>query len=642
VTERPTPPDPEFERFAADEALYRSLIEDQSEFVVRWTPDGTLTFVNAAYCRCLGKPLGELLGRSLFGAQEGAERLAVLGRLADPERGRAERPELQLSRGPVGEGRWHEWTDRARYDEAGRIVEILSVGRDVHEKVLQRQALEESELRYRSLFDDSRDAIIISGPDGAIEDVNQAALELFEATAKDQLVGIDPNRLYEDFSQRERLIHEVTEKGFARDFELRLITRRGNKRTVLDTVTAARDGDGRLLGYRGMLRDVTAERRLAEQFRQSQEMDAIGRLAGGVAHDFNNLLTVICGYSDIGLVEAAANDPLRQHFAQIQGAARRATDLTRQLLAFSRQQDLELQRLDLNRVIADFEDLLRRSISEDILLETVFEEPLWSVTADPGQLERVLMNLVLNARDAMPAGGRLVIETRNVPVHDRQPDDRVAGLAPGDYVALLVSDTGCGMDEATRGQIFEPFFTTKGRDKGTGLGLSTVYGIVKQSGGSILAYSESGEGSVFKIYLPRADGKAPQDEPATAAPAVALPPATVLVVDDDEAICKLAHRILAPRGLRVLTAGSAEEALAVSDSQDGVIDLLLTDLVLPGMDGLELAVAIQRRRPAIKLVVMSGYSERGRGLEERLPEGGQFLGKPFSPADLAQRIASAL
>jgi len=753
------------DRLSASEERYRALVEDQTEFVVRWTPDGTRTFVNQAYCRHLHAPRETLLGSTFFSPEEEAERLEVLVKLADWSPGNPPIASRQLFLEADGEQRWLEWFDRAIHDEGGRIVEIQSVGRDIHEQVLAQErqrasdarfrtlfehspdaifveslegevldvnlaacelhgltrdqligkdvvdlvpehakeaamsdfralvagdkeridglsvgkegqdvpvsltgsriqysgqhallihardvseqrtvseALRLSEQKYRRLFEQSRDAIIISAPDKAIEDANPAALELFECNSKEELRLMDPLTLYERSEDREELVRRVAEHGYVEDFELGLVSRTGKRFTVLDTITALHDASGRLLGYRSILRDVTERRRLQAQLRQAQKMEAVGRLAGGLAHDFNNMLTVIGGYADLGLRCDTAG-PFAENFSQIQEATRRATDLTGQLLVFSRQQDLNPQVLDLNSVVSGFETLLRGSLTEDIYIELNLDQGLGSIEADPGQVEQVLMNLAVNAGHAMPDGGRLVIETRNVELTEVLHDEG-GQMTPGPYVMLVVSDTGCGMSEETRSRVFEPFFTTKKKGQGTGLGMSTAYGIVQQSGGSIWVYSEEGQGTVFKIYLPRIDAdqeqtKEPVQEAVTHHGAER---ATILITDDDSGIRSFLANALGQKGFRVLTATSAEEAQQVSQALDRPIDILLTDLILPGADGIQLAEAIRGRYPRAAIILMSGYSERATPNGYEIPDHAIFLGKPFAIDEVTRVVREAL
>jgi two-component system cell cycle sensor histidine kinase/response regulator CckA len=386
--------------------------------------------------------------------------------------------------------------------------------------------------------------------------------------------------------------------------------------------------------------DVTERRQLEAQLRQSQKMEAIGTLAGGVAHDFNNLLTTILGYSGLLLDGLEGESPLREGIEEIQKAGERAAALTRQLLAFSRRQVLAPVVLDLNAVVANMEKMLRRLIGEDVALVAVLARDLWSVRADAGQIEQVIVNLVVNARDAMPRGGKVTIETRNHDLDDSYVRTH-AYAQPGEHVCLSVSDTGTGIDPETRARIFEPFFTTKSPGKGTGLGLSTVYGIVKQSGGSIEVYSEPGRGTSFKVYLPRVlDGE------NSVAPEAKHPPVggaeTVLLVEDEEAVRRLARLVLEKMGYKVLEAASAEEALSVAGDHAGEIGLLLTDSVMSGMSGPDLARILRVQRPETRVLFMSGYTDDAIVRHGLLEPNEAFLQKPFSPDVLARKIREVL
>jgi diguanylate cyclase (GGDEF)-like protein len=384
-----------------------------------------------------------------------------------------------------------------------------------------------------------------------------------------------------------------------------------------------------------------ALRQSEEQLRQSQKMEAVGRLAGGVAHDFNNLLTAITGYSQLALNGLGDRDPVRKDIEEIRKAADRAASLTHQLLAFSRRQVLEPKVLDLNAVVADMETMLRRLIGEDIDLISILDPAAGQVTADPGQLEQVLLNLAVNARDAMPQGGKLVIETANAELDEAYAARHVA-VRPGPYVMLAVSDTGHGMDAETRARVFEPFFTTKEPGKGTGLGLSTVYGIVKQSGGHIWVYSEPEHGTTFKIYLPRVEDAAetpvPHAQPLTPAGGAE----TILLVEDDGGVRSLARRVLESKGYRVLEARQGDEALAISAWYDGPIALMLTDLVMPGKGGRELARCFASVRPDMRVLYMSGYTDNAIFQQQVFDPGTAFLSKPFTPDELARKVREVL
>ena len=386
--------------------------------------------------------------------------------------------------------------------------------------------------------------------------------------------------------------------------------------------------------------DVTELRQAEAQLRVSQRLEAVGRLAGGVAHDFNNLLLVIINYSEFAIADLPASDSTRQDLEEVARAGRRAADLTRQLLAFSRKQILEPELLDVNDVVRGIEGMLRRLLGEDILIETHLCEELGTALADPGQLEQVIMNLAVNARDAMPTGGRLTIETANAEL-DRDAVRRHPDSDAGRFVLLAVTDTGCGMDAETREQVFEPFFTTKEAGKGTGLGLSTVYGVVKQTGGQIHLYSEPGQGTTFKIYLPRQDGIAsPRSRPTV----VGVPTGeeTLLLVEDDDAVRRLAQRILVTAGYRVLSAASGEEALALAEQHGADIDLLVTDVVMPGMSGRELSQRLGPTLPRLRVLFMSGYTDNAIVHHGVLDPGTHFCTKPFTAAGLARKVREVL
>jgi PAS domain S-box-containing protein len=402
-----------------------------------------------------------------------------------------------------------------------------------------------------------------------------------------------------------------------------------------------RDAAGAIIGTFGISRDVTERRSLEQQFRQAQRIEAVGRLAGGVAHDFNNILTVITGSTELLLQDLAADDSRRGDLEEVRTAAQRAATLTRQLLAFSRKQVLQPRVLDLNTVVRSLDRMLQRLIGEDVMLELVLEPALHAVRADPGQIEQVIMNLAVNARDAMPKGGRLRIETANV-VLDEAFARTHAGAVAGSYVFLRMSDTGVGMDAQTQSHLFEPFFTTKEAGKGTGLGLATVYGIVKQSGGYIWVDSESGRGASFTIYLPTVD--AAVETPGV--PAHVTPQAggreTVLLVEDDAAVRVVATRALTEKGYRVLSAADGQSALELARGNLAVIQLLITDIVMPGMTGPDLAAGLRAERRDLPVIYMSGYTADTAVLHRILEAGVPFLQKPFTPVGLALKVREVL
>jgi len=386
----------------------------------------------------------------------------------------------------------------------------------------------------------------------------------------------------------------------------------------------------------------TAERKdLQAQLNQSQKLEAVGQLAGGIAHDFNNLLTAIMGYSQLSLVRLPLDNPLRPNLEEIKKAGDRAASLTRQLLAFSRKQVMQPRVFDLNSVIADLEKMLRRMIAEDIELRTRFQAKLGNVKADPGQIEQVIVNLAVNARDAMPLGGKLTIETANIDLDETYAQQHLA-VVPGAYVMLAVSDTGMGMDAETQQHIFEPFFTTKEVGKGSGLGLSTVYGIVKQSGGNIWVYSETGKGTTVKIYLPRVDEVAEEYKRTVAQSDLPQGNETILLVEDDEMVRRVAREVLKTSGYRVLEAASGSAARQICEQNKDVIHLLLTDVVMPEMSGREVVNRLLPMHPEMRVLYMSGYAENAIVHHGVLDQGISFIQKPFGPQALALKVREVL
>jgi two-component system, cell cycle sensor histidine kinase and response regulator CckA len=523
--------------------------------------------------------------------------------------------------------------------------------REVAERALAEESLRESRRRYELLVN-SVNGVVWEAvwPPLRFTFVSRQAERLLGYPAAAWLDDPDfwPSRVHPD--DREWAVgyceRAVAERR-SHAFEYRMTAADGRTVWVRDIVTVE-GGDGGGADLRGIIIDVTEQREASralrereEQLRQSQKMEAVGQLAGGVAHDFNNLLTAIGGYAELTLRRLAADSPLRRNLTEIARAASRAAALTRQLLAFSRRQIMQPAVLDLNAVILEIKDMLGRLIAEDVRLETRLSPALGRVRADRGQLEQVILNLVVNARDAMPAGGTLLIETSDVRLDDDYAR-RHAPVEPGEYVRLAVSDTGCGMDAETRKHIFEPFFTTKPAGKGTGLGLSTVYGIVKQSGGYVWAYSEVGEGTVFKIYLPRV-------EEGAAGPRAAEPPGrdlrgteTILLVEDEEQVRGVAREALEASGYKVIQAAGGAEALSLCESRGGEIDLMITDVVMPGMSGPNVAARLPELRPGVKVLFMSGYTDElivSRGV---LQEGVNFIEKPFSPDDLLHKVREVL
>ena len=540
---------------------------------------------------------------------------------------------------------------RRRLAEAEQVNEALTKGQidavvdAAHQEPLllrqAQEALRESEGRYRHIVEAATEGICSLDAELRINFANGAFARMLGYTPE-EMVGTPVERYSFPAESNEFREHmDARRRGVAEQYERRLRRKDGKECWCFVSGAPILDSDGRFAGSFGMFTDITDRRRLEEQLRQSQKMEAVGRLAGGVAHDFNNLLTVIFGYSDV-LLQGLEPGPLREAAQEVRGAGKRAAALTRQLLAFSRKQALVPEVLDLGDVVSGLSTMVERLIGEDVKVSVVVSPNLGRVKADRGQLEQVVMNIAVNARDAMPKGGSLIFELQNVELDDAYTRAH-AEVEPGPYVLLAISDTGTGMDAETQKHIFEPFFTTKETGKGTGLGLSTVQGIVLQSGGSIGVYSEPGRGTTFKVYLPRFAGDAAVRRPVSGVhPALPTGSETVLVVEDETAIRQLTNLILQKAGYTVLLAESPVAAERIAGSHPGPIHLLLTDVVMPGMRGPELAERLLRLRPDLRVLFMSGYTDDAIAHHGFLDAGREFLQKPFTPFRLTQKIREVL
>jgi PAS domain S-box-containing protein len=504
-----------------------------------------------------------------------------------------------------------------------------------------QEGLRRSEINFRSLVVNAPYGVCRCDAAGIMLDVNPALVAMLGHESAAELVGGNLANLYADSQQWFELADRFRSlqkfKGLMAEWE----NKSGAAISVRLSGRAFRDERNSIF-FELFAEDVTERRALEQQLRHSQKMEAVGRLAGGIAHDFNNLLMVISGYCEFLLERVGTNPALRGPAQEIANASQRATGLTRQLLAFSRKQMLAPKVIDLNTVVTENLRMLERVIGEDIDLVMVPGEELGSVKADPGQVEQVIMNLAVNARDAMPQGGKLTIETANISL-DEEYARFHESVKPGDYVMLAISDTGAGMDAETQNHIFEPFFTTKGL-KGTGLGLSTVYGIVKQSEGYIWVYSEPGKGTTFKVYLPRVNyiGEPVSVQPAAAPPKAEYGHETVLLVEDEAKLRGLARQSLEGQGYTVIEAGDGIEAMQQAQAHRGPIHLLLTDVIMPGMNGRELAGQLAPRRPEMRVLYMSGYTENAIGHNGMLDEGINLLQKPFTLAAMKAKVREVL
>jgi len=521
------------------------------------------------------------------------------------------------------------------------VLRALDLNRARAEQARAQEQLRQSEARYRTLVDGVRDVIFALAPDGTIASLNPA-FETITGFPRDEWLGRPFEQLVhsDDLPLALELLSGVA-RGEPRPVnQFRIRTRKGDYR-MGEFAATPQYREGQLASILGIGRDVTERLSLEQQLRQAQKMEAVGRLAGGVAHDFNNILTAITGYADLLLEDLGTTDRRRDDIAEIRKAAERAAGLTRQLLAFSRQQVMQVRVLDLNDVVADTQNMLGRLLGEDIALVTRLDPALGAVKADPGQLEQVIMNLAVNARDAMPGGGKLTIETANAELDDTYVREHFPAR-PGSYVMLAVSDTGTGMSDEVQSHLFEPFFTTKEKGKGTGLGLATVYGIVKQSGGYIWVYTEPGHGTTFKIYLPRVAGAPAQRASGPKASPVGAGTETVLLAEDEAAVRAVARHALERQGYTVLEASSGEAALDLAERHSGRIHLLLTDVIMPGMNGRALALRLSELRPDLRVVYMSGYTEEAITRHGVLEPGLTYVQKPFTPEGLARKVREVL
>jgi PAS domain S-box-containing protein len=524
----------------------------------------------------------------------------------------------------------------------GQIELAVLTLHDVTEGRWAEEELRRTAYLLRAVAEGITDAVYVKDREGRYLLFNEAAGR-FVGRDPREVLGNDDRALFDEVSaervmSRDRRVMESDKAETAEE----VLTAAGVTRTYLATKAPYRDELGNVIGLIGISRDITERRKLEEQYRQSQKMEVVGRLAGGVAHDFNNLLTVINGYGDLVLSVLPSSNPARESVAEMVKAGERAAALTRQLLAFSRQQLLAPRVLSLNTVIGEMEKMLRRVIGEDIELATKLTPSLGHVQADPGQLEQVLLNLAVNARDAMPRGGKLTLETSDVEL-DEASALVSTGVTPGRYALLAVSDTGMGMSPEVRARVFEPFFTTKGPGKGTGLGLATVHGIVSQSGGRIEVYSEIGHGTTFKVYLPQMSGlplAGRRSHPGTAGAPRGRE--TILLAEDEESVRALSRHVLSECGYAVLEAADGEEALALVARENVDIHLLVSDVVMPGIGGRELAERMQALRPELRVLYISGYADDAIIRHGVLEADVNFLQKPFSAGALARKVREVL
>jgi two-component system cell cycle sensor histidine kinase/response regulator CckA len=625
------------------ENRYRNIFENAMEGIFQATADGRYLSVNPAFARMcgFGSPEEMIDGVTDIARQlylDARDRCHIAWRYENRGVVRGFETRLQRKDGGVI---WGSITARSVRDESGDVLCYDGIVEDITERKRAEEAVRESEERYRQLFEMESDAIfLVDDGTGAVLEVNASASELYGYSREEMLriKNTDLSAEPEDTAaatrqRRSRVPIRYHRKKDGTVFPVEITARHFNRHGREVHVAAIRDISFRM--------EVEEEkRRLQAQLLQAQKMEAIGTLAGGLAHDFNNLLQAVRGYAELVLLRQREDEPRVRELHEIVRAAKRGADLTRQLLTFSRKVESKLQPMELNRRVEEVKELLARTIPKMIEIELRLADDVKMINADSTQIEQVLMNLAVNAKDAMPEGGRLFIETRNVRL-DKGYSDTYLGARPGEYVLLMVSDTGYGMDQETLEHIFEPFFTTKGVGRGTGPGLAMVYGIVKSHNGYITCYSEVGHGTTFKIYLPSAEsipempGRGEESLPEGGTE-------TVLLVDDEEPVRQLGKEMLETVGYRVLVASDGEEAMGLYTRRMKDIQLVILDLIMPGMGGKSCLEGLLRLDPRVKVLVASGYSVNGR-LEEIVRSGAcGFISKPYDLRDLLKRVRDVL
>jgi two-component system cell cycle sensor histidine kinase/response regulator CckA len=626
------------------EELYRQIVEQASDIIYQTDAFGRFTFCSHTVAEILKYSPGELRGKHYLELVTPDSRPELAQFYA---RQFAERVENTYREFPAVDKNGEQVLigQRVRLlTRDNKIVGFQAVARDMTEQRRREDAVRMM-TEYRNLFQLANDGIcVLDLSDGTVLDVNEKACRIY-GIPREEFIGRKIRDLAKDRELADQRLVQL-QTGFEfEEFETEHLRADGSSlHLIVSSSRIEYQGRPAILSIN---RDITESKQadeerlqLEHQLRQSQKLESVGQLAGGIAHDFNNLLTAITGYSDLTLRRIDQDSPIRPGVEEIKKAGLRAASLTGQLLAFSRRQILQARLVDLNVVVADMDKMLRRLIGEDIDLVTLHKSDLWMVKADPGQIEQVIMNLVVNARDAMPSGGKVTIETGHANLDEAYANQHFS-VKPGEYVNLTVTDTGCGMSAETMKQIFEPFFTTKEIGKGTGLGLSTVYGIVKQSEGNIWVYSEPGKGTTFKIYLPRVLKEAGNFVTAVQ-PEMPRGQETILLVEDEEMVRKLSREILEQQGYKILQAADGVEGLRVCQEFAGPIDLMITDVVMPHISGGELAKKVASIRPEMRMLFMSGYTNDAIVRHGILDEHLSFIQKPFTPEALALKAREVI
>ena len=619
--------------------LQAAALEAAANPIVISLRDGTIIWVNHAFELLSGYTRAEAIGRNTNLLRSGQQPPSFYKQMWETIlSGQVWQGEM-VNRRKDG-GLYHEeMTITPVKGAAGEITHFIAIKLDI----TQRKLSEERICRLAQVVENSTEMIAIGDPEGRIVFANRAMLQA-TGYREDELVGKPFAGTLLSHNNPPHLDQEIqsrTISGRGWSGECIQCRKDGSEFSVLLSTSQIKDNHGAVIGTFGIAQDITERNQLQEQLAVAQKMEAVGQLAGGIAHDFNNLLGVMMGYSDLLEEGFPQEDPRARKLQQIKKAGERAASLTRQLLAFSRKQVIRPRVIDLNALVGELSKMLTRLVREDIELLCSLKPGLGSIKADPAQVEQMIINLVVNARDAMPAGGKLIIETTNTYLDENYCLSHPSAT-PGRHVMLAISDTGVGMDAKTQARIFEPFFTTKEQGKGTGLGLATVYGIVKQSGGSIWVYSQLGKGTTFKIYFPSVDESVDQPESVEGEEEIPRGSETVLLAEDAEGMRELTSELLTRNGYSVLAAESVPELLSLVERHPAPIQLLLTDVVMPGMNGRDLADRLESSHPEMRVIYMSGYTSDAIVHHGVLREGIDFIEKPFSEQALMRKVREVL